>query len=167
MSQELLGADLGHLEVLATAYESAGREVAQRADDLRGRLGTAVSSFQTTMARLQSEAGVLTMAMDDEVAAVANHASAVGWTGSNRHAFDGDLQRFVGIVRTGAAAIDDGIADLRGDVDRRFAPVLEEFGVTVRDAADGIDSNTSGMRTTITAQRDRLDEAANIGWSSA
>jgi len=167
MSQELLGADLGNLEVLATAYESAGREVAQRADDLRGRLGTAVSSFQTTMARLQSEAGVLTTAMDDEVAAVANHASSVGWTGANRHAFDGDLQRFVGIVRTAAAAIDDGIADLRSDVDRRFAPVLEEFGVTVRDAADGIDSNTSGMRTSITTQRDRLDGAANIGWSSA
>jgi len=167
MSQELVGADLAHLDALATAYDTAGREVAQRVDELRGRFGTAVSSFQTTMSRLQSAAGALTAAMDDEVAAVANHAAAVGWTGANRHAFDADLQRFVGIVRTGAAAIDDGVADLRGSVDQRFAPVLENFGVSVRDAADDIDTATAGMRTSVTTQRDRLDEAANVGWGSA
>ncbi|MDQ3468462.1 MAG: hypothetical protein M3487_01605 [Actinomycetota bacterium] len=167
MSQELVGADLAHLDALATAYDTAGREVALHAEELRGRLGTAVSSFQTTMSRLQAAAGALTTAMDDEVAAVANHAATVGWTGANRHAFDADLHRFVGIVRTGAAAIDDGVADLRTDVDQRFAPVLDEFGVSVRDAAGGIDTATTEMRTSVAAQRDRLDEAANVGWTNA
>lgn len=167
MSNELTGADLEHLDALSDAYAVAGTQITGRAADLQQRLATAVSTFGSSMVRLTQQASTLTQAIDDEVGAVSTQATAVSWSGANRAAFDGDVQRFVGSVRAGNSAIVAGIDELRSSVDQRFSPVLEDFGRAVAGSADGVATATSATQANVANQRRSLDEAANIGWTSA
>lgn len=167
MSENMTGADLEQLDALSTAYSTAGAEIAGQASDLRQRIQVAVDGFAATMSRLHQQSTTLTQGMNDETASVAATASGVAWTGSNRAAFDGDMQTFVSSVRTGTASIDAGVTELRRSVDQRFNPVLEEFSVSVTDAADGVELTTGDVRRSVIGQRQQLEEAANVGWTSA
>lgn len=167
MSTDLTGADLEQLDALAAAHATAGTQIAGRAADLRTRIQAAVATFESTMSRLQQHATTLTTAMTDEIAAVSALAAGVAWTGVNRGAFDSDLRAFDTQVRSGSAAIDSGVSSLRSSVESRFTPVLEEFGLSVVDAGDGVEAATVDLRGAVGRQRSALDEAANVGWMSA
>ena len=167
MSADLTGADLGDLDALADAYAAAGSRIAGRADELRTRLGAAVATFEATMVRLHQETTTLTQALDDEVATVASQSGAVAWSGANRSAFDADLQRFVGAVRAGSAAIVAGVGELRASIDQRFSPILHDVGRAVTGAAAGVDAATGDLRVGLATLRTNLDHAANVGWTSA
>lgn len=167
MSNDMTGADLEQLDALATACSRTGAAVAARAADLHARIEHAVSTFTSTMSRLQQQSVTLTRAIDDEVGTVTAQAGATAWTGGNRGAFDGDLQRFDAQVHAASAAIDAGVTELRGSVDARFTPVLESFGVSVAAAGDGVEATTGELGGSVSRQRAALEQAADVGWTSA
>lgn len=167
MSDQMTGADLEQLDALSTAYATAGAQITARGDDLRRRIGVAVTNFGATMTRLQQQSQSLTDATDAEIAAVGATAASVLWTGTNRHAFDGELQQFSDAVRRSSVSFNASVSELRGAVDARFNPELEAFGVAIGSSAGGVDATTGDMRATVATQRSALEQAANVGWTSA
>lgn len=167
MSEQMLGADLQQLEDLAAAFETAGAQIAARADELRDKIGTSVEAFVDALDQLRAQTLVLTGDIDVEIQAVGTQAAGVQWTGNNRLAFDTDLGAFTRSVNTGTAAINTDIDQLKTEVDSRFTPVLTQFGVALRDSAGDVNTTTGGMRTAVSTQRANLDEAANVGWTTA
>ena len=93
MSDQMLGADLQHLEDSSTAFEQAGAQIGAKADALRDKINVAVEAFVTTLDGLARDATTLTGAIDREIEGVSTQAGGVQWTGGNRDAFDGDLGR--------------------------------------------------------------------------
>jgi hypothetical protein len=164
---DFTGADLDQLDQLAAQFATAGTEISARAGELRAKIAAAVSAFDTTLTTLQSDASALTAQMNDEMVAVRSQADGVQWTGSNRAAFDGDLHAFSGAVRAGTAQIDTDVAAIKSQIDTRFTPVLDEFSAALDASAEGVNTSTTTMKTAVDTQRTNLDNAANIGWTSA
>jgi hypothetical protein len=167
MSEQMTGADLEQLDELSSAYVHAGEEFAAKAATLRSRIGTAVQAFDATLAQLTQRTIRLTDDIKTEIVDAASVAAAVEWTGSNRAGFDGDLAAFRDAVVTGAGEINDGITRLRSQVDTKFSPVMEEFGETLQGSADNLNEDAVAMNEAVAKQRSNLDEAANVGWTSA
>lgn len=164
---DFTGADLDQLNELATAFTTAGTEIAAKATTLQGKIQAAVSNFEQTLSTMQTETTALASEMNDEMAAVRAQAGGVQWTGNNRQAFDADLNSFSGVVQRGTAQIDADIATIKGQVDSRFNPVLTEFASALQTSADDVGSATSTMKAAVDTQRANLDQAANVGWTSA
>jgi uncharacterized protein YukE len=167
MSSPITGADLGHLDDLAAQYSATGGEVATRADELRRRVATSVSSYRDTMDRLRAETEHTTTAMEDEIADLAATAGSVAWTGANRVAFDDELARFAAEVRRGTGAIIDGVDELRAGGVERFAALLEELGAAITAAGDGVELAATDVRTAVATQREALHQAGELGWTAA
>jgi hypothetical protein len=161
---EMTGADLEHLEHLAGAYGVAGREIAARAAELRRRIGRTVAEFDTTTEVLRAETGRAAALMEEEIAALAATAAGVAWTGANRLAFDEELQRFATSVRSGAAALVDGVARLRAAGVTPFTAFLDDFGAATAAAGDGVEAATADLRRLVEHQRAELHAAAGGGW---
>jgi len=166
-SEEVLGADLQQLEDLAAAYDTAGTEIAAKGETLRGKINEAVVVFIATLDGLARDASTLTTAIDTEIDGVSTQAAGVQWTGTNRTAFDGDLGAFNTAVKTGTTAINTDIGTLKSDVETRFTPVLDDFATALTASAEEINVNAGTMRIAVSTQRSNLDEAANVGWTSA
>lgn len=164
---DFTGADLDHLDQLAAAFTTAGAEIAAKADTLRTKISTAVGAFESTLSNLQHEASALAAQMNDEMAGVTTQANGVAWTGNNRSAFDGDLATFSGVVQSSTAQIDSDIAAIKAQVDTRFNPVLTEFAAALATRSDEVGATTTTMKTAVDTQRANLDQAANVGWTSA
>jgi hypothetical protein len=163
----ITGADLDQLDQLAAAFTTAGTEISARAAALQSKIHTAVSNFEHTLSTMQSETTTLASQMNDEMAAIRGHAAGVSWSGNNRAAFDGDLSSFSGVVQRGTSQIASDISSITGQVDSRFTPVLTEFASALRASADDVGSATTTMKTAVDTQRSNLDQAANVGWTSA
>lgn len=161
------GADLSQLDELAAAFTTAGTEISAKAQTLQSKIQTAVTNFETTLSTMQQDAATLTGQMNDEMAAVRGQADGVQWTGNNRGAFDGDLNNFGTVVNQGAARIDSDIANIKSQVDGRFTPVLNDFSTALGASADDVNSSTTTLKTAVDTQRSNLDQAANVGWTSA
>lgn len=164
---DITGADLAHLDTLSTSFETAGRQINAKAGQLQTRIMNAVSTFESTLSSMRTEATTLTRSIDDEIDAVDRQSGGVQWTGNNRATFDGDLARFRSTVNTGTAQIDQDIVDIKTQVDSRFTPVLNEFGTALNESAAGFDESALEMRGAVADQRTNLDQAANVGWDSA
>jgi hypothetical protein len=167
MSEPMTGADLGHLEDLATTYAATGRDVAARAVELRAQITTSVAAFRDAMDRLRADTERAATAMTDEVNALSSAAGAVAWTGANRLAFDAGLERFAGELRAGTTSILDGVHELRAGGVERFAELQEEFGRAIGAAADGVEVEAGDLRAVVATQRDALHQAGDVGWMSA
>lgn len=164
---DFTGADLDQLDQLAAQFTTAGTEISARAGELRTKISAAVSTFESTLSTLQQDASALTTQMNDEMVAVRSQADGVQWTGTNRAGFDGDLNTFAGAVRAGTGQIDADVSGIKTQVDTRFTPVLDEFSTALHTSADGVSTATTTMKTAVDTQRTNLDQAANIGWTSA
>lgn len=164
---DFMGADLDQLEQLATGFTDAGMEISAKAETLRARVNAAVSSFEETLAALQTDAASLVDSMDEEIASVSQQATGVAWTGANQGAFVGDVAAFEGAVRTGGAQINDDIGTIKTRVTTGFSPVLTEFGAALSTSAEDVAASTDQMKTAVANQRANLDQAANVGWTSA
>jgi hypothetical protein len=163
----MTGADLGHLETLEGAFETAGAQIADKAEVLRGKIDSAVDKFVDTLNSLARDAAQLSSGIDREVEGVSTQASGVQWTGTNRDAFNGDMSALVSAITTGTAALNSEIAEIKGQVEAKFTPVLTQFGTALTTSADDVNTTSKGMKAKVTTQRDNLDQAANVGWLSA
>jgi hypothetical protein len=164
---DFTGADLDQLDQLAAQFATAGAEMSARAGELRAKISSAVSTFESTLTGLQSDTSALTAQMNTEMGAVRSQADGVQWTGANRAGFDGDLHSFSSAVQVGTSQIDAGVAGIKAQVDTRFTPVLGEFSAALDKSASGVNDATVTMKTAVDTQRTNLDQAANVGWTSA
>ena len=103
MSEQMLGADLQQLDDLATAFDTAGTEIAAKADTLRDKIDAAVDAFVAALDGLARDASTLTSRSTVRSTGCRTQAGGVQWTGANRVAFDGDLGTFNTAVKTGTA----------------------------------------------------------------
>ena len=164
---DFTGADLDQLDQLAAAFTTAGTEISAKAATLRTKIQTAVDNFESTLSTLQSEATTLGGQMNDEMAAVRTQAGGVNWTGSNRQSFDADLNSFGTVVQRATAQTETDITSIRSQVDAQFTPVLTEFATALNTRADDVNAATTMMKSAVDTQRSNLDQAANVGWTSA
>jgi len=167
MAGDIVGADLDQLDTLSAAFETAGTQIAAKADALDDKIATAIESFAATLRSLQSQATTLTSTIDQEIDAVSGQANSVQWTGANRVAFDGDLATFKGVVTAGTTQINTDITAIRSQVDGSFNPVLAEFSTALKRSGSDVNDASAQMKTSVATQRANLDQAANVGWNNA
>lgn len=167
MTMPMTGADIAHLESLAESYGAAGAEIADRAQQLRARITTAVTALSGSVDTLETDTGALTRQMGDDLGLLKGHAADVPWTGANRLAFDADLDTFSNSVQAGLQAMVDGVRTLRTAGVDPFNAVLTDFAGAVSDAGDGVEVNAATMRGGVARQHDALQQAGEIGWSAA
>ena len=167
MAGDIVGADLDQLDQLSTAFETAGAQIAAKADALDDKIAAAIASFEATLSSLQTQATTLTSTIDQEIEAVSGQAGSVQWTGANRAAFDGDLTNFTGVVTAGTAQINTDISTIKSQVDSSFNPVLAEFSTALKQSGEEVNTASTEMKTAVATQRTNLDQAANVGWNNA
>lgn len=164
---DFTGADLGQLDELATAFDTAGAEISAKAEVLRAKIQSAIATFESSLTTMQSDTRTLTGQMNEEMGAVRSQADSVQWTGNNRAGFDADINSFATVVTTGTSQINDDLAGIKAQVDSGFTPVMTDFSEALRMGADEVNSSTATMRQAVDTQRSNLDQAANVGWTSA
>ncbi len=163
----MTGADLEHLEQLASAYSRSGATITARAAELRARLTRAVEAFEATTERLRADTDGTAATMVDEIVDLSAIAAGVAWTGANRAAFDDELHRFARSVRSASEALVDGLAAIHRRGVTPFAGSLQDFGAATARAGDGVETATSDLHRAVAAQREQLHEAADVGWTTA
>lgn len=166
MSDTLTGADLEQLDHLAAAYGTAGAEIAGRGQDLKVRIHQAIQRFETTMTSLRADTERANAALSDDIADLNLVATATTWTGNNRAAFDQDLGTLTSSMAASTAAIREGIDDFDTLGVTPFRAMLDDFGLAIADAGDGVEDVGSSMGAAVTQQRGDLQEAADVGWTA-
>lgn len=164
---DMVGADLEQLDQLADAFTKAGTEISVDAANLRGRVESAVGSFDETLQRLLSKASGLVGEMNTEMSSLSVEAAGITWTGGNREAFTSDVNTFGTAVTSGGEQIETDIGAIIRQVSTGFTPVLQEFGLSLVASTDAVEASSVTMKTAVANQRSSLDQAANVGWGSA
>lgn len=167
MAGDIVGADLEHLGQLSAAFETAGAEIAAKADLLDDKIQAAVDAFEATLSSLQSQATNLTGTIDQEMEAVNGQANSVQWTGANRTAFDADMASFKSVVQAGSAQINTDISAIKSQVDSSFNPVLSEFSAALKQSGDEVNTASTDLKVAVTNQQTALDQVGNVGWTNA
>lgn len=167
MSDVITGADLEQLGELAAAYGTAGAEIAGQAEGLETRIHQAIQRFDTAMIGLKADTARANEALTEDVDDLGIVAAGTTWTGANRATFDQDLATLVGSVAATTAAINEGVDDFDRLGLAPFRAMLDDFGLAIVDAGDGVEGVGTEMSAGVARQRGDLQQAADTGWTAA
>lgn len=163
---EVTGADLGQLDQLADAYQQRGAEIGARATDLNTRIVATIDAFRGALARLRDQTTTANTALVDDVDGLVELAAATIWTGANRAVFDADLAT----LRAGITAITESLLTRLSELERTgvepFGGMLEDVGRQTVVAGTAAEQTGADMRVSLHAQRQVLQETADLGWAA-
>lgn len=163
----MTGADIPGLLDLSNKFTSSGSKFSERAEALMKRAQTAIQEFESTLSDLQSQTNDLSTQTVETMSLLSAKADGVEWTGSNRDNFNADKGTFETTVKTSVDEINNYIQSVKAEVENNFNATIEQFGDSVKKFGESVNDNATQFSTTVQTQSDNLEQAANVGWTSA